>query len=233
MKKRIYKSFIQVLPLLISAILLSAPLSAQKVMKSDLEKKEVTPLYNGTSIGLDIFGIGSKLFGGDFLSSEVSIDVNLKNKFFPVLEVGYGTTNTTGDENGIQYKSSAPFARIGMNYNTMSKGKSASFLYVGLRYGFSAFKYDVQAPPLSDGIWPGALTFKYTDEKSHAQWLEFVVGVKAQIYKNFEMGWALRYKYRLSAKENPNSSPWYIPGFGSNSSSKFGVTYNLIYKLPF
>lgn len=201
-------------------------------MKKDLEKKEKTPLYNGTSIGLDVYGIGSKLFGSDFISSEVSVDVNLKYKIYPVIELGYGTTNTTNDE-GLHYKSSAPFARIGFNYNTMSKKKSDSYLFVGLRYGFTSFKYDVNAPALVDGIWPGEIPFSYTGEKSNAQWFEVVMGVRAQVFKSFQMGWALRYRSRMSVKDNPNTSPWYIPGFGTNKGTTLGVTYNLIYKLPF
>lgn len=201
-------------------------------MKKDLEEKEKTPLYNGITIGVDAYGIGAKFFGSDFLSSEVSIDVNLKHRFFPVIELGYGTTDTTNDE-GIHYKSSAPFGRIGLNYNTMYKKKSDSYLFVGLRYGFTAFKYDVSAPNINDGIWPGEIPFNYSGEKSNAQWLELVVGVRAQVIKNFQMGWTLRYRNRLSVKENPNTDAWYIPGFGTNKKTILGVTYNLIYKLPF
>ena len=32
------------------------------------EPKEIVPLYNGTYIGVDLYGIGSKLLGGDLLS---------------------------------------------------------------------------------------------------------------------------------------------------------------------
>lgn len=71
-------------------------------------KEEVHyPLYNGMSVGLDLWGIGSSVFGGDFLSSEVAVDVNLKNRFFPIAELGYGSTDTWSDK-GIHYKSNAP-----------------------------------------------------------------------------------------------------------------------------
>lgn len=51
------------------------------------EPKEEVPLYNGTYIGVDLYGLGSKLFGSDFLSSEVDIVVNLKNMFLPTAEI--------------------------------------------------------------------------------------------------------------------------------------------------
>ena len=118
-------------------------------------KEEVHyPLYNGMSVGLDLWGIGSSVFGGDFLSSEVSVDVNLKNRFFPIAELGYGSTDTWSDK-GIHYKSNAPYFRIGMDYNTLYKKQHGHMLLVGLRYGVSSFKYDVDALGLDDPIYGG------------------------------------------------------------------------------
>ena len=102
---------------LISLLLLfciGLPLLAQQqrpaqTPKRDQKKKEVAeidtiPLYNGTYVGVDLYGIGSKLLGGDFMSSEVSVAVNLKNKFIPTIEFGMGGTDTWS-ETGIHYKS--------------------------------------------------------------------------------------------------------------------------------
>lgn len=46
--------------------------------------------YNGMYVGVDLFGLGSKLFGGDFLSFEVNVRVNLKKKFIFIVEIGFG-----------------------------------------------------------------------------------------------------------------------------------------------
>lgn len=59
------------------------------------------PLYNGISVSVDLWGPGSKLFGSDFFSSEVAVDVNLKNRFFPIVELGYGNTDTWSDKEYI------------------------------------------------------------------------------------------------------------------------------------
>ena len=44
--------------------------------------------------------------------SEVAVDGNLKNRFFPIAELGYGSTDTWSDK-GIHYTSNAPYFRIG------------------------------------------------------------------------------------------------------------------------
>lgn len=64
-------------------------------------KADTIPFYNGTYVGVDLFGLGSKLLGGDFLSSEVNVRVNLKKKFIPTVEIGFGQTDTWSDTGTI------------------------------------------------------------------------------------------------------------------------------------
>lgn len=226
--------------------LVCLPAGAQSKPK-EKEPAVIFPLYNGVTVGVDIFGLGSNLLGSDFLSSEVAVEVDLKHRFFPIVEIGYGKTDAF-DEKGIIYKSSAPYFRIGMNYNTMFKKGKESFLYVGFRYAMSSFKYDIKSDILQDNIWGGTIgntnltdytwggaivPYDHKGMKGSMKWLEFVVGVRAHIYKSFYMGWAIRYKNRLSSSADEYGDPWYVPGFGAFNSSKLGMTYSIIYKLPF
>ena len=89
-------------------MLLYSPTLAAQEKKTTIEEEKV-PFYQGTTIGVDIFGLGSKIFGGDITSTEISVEVNLKNRYVPVAEIGYGTTDTTDDGTNIHYKASAPY----------------------------------------------------------------------------------------------------------------------------
>lgn len=221
--------------------------SSAKVKKE--EKKDdapVYPLYNGIDVGVDLWGLGSKAFGSNFLSSEVAVDVNLKNRFFPVVELGHGSTDSWSDE-GIHYKSSAPFFRIGLDYNAFYKKKFQHKLLAGLRYGFSSFSYDIESlsindpvygggihnPNLPDEIWGGTIPFKHEGMKGNMQWLEICLGIRAHIWKDLYMGWTARYRFRLSASPDRYGDPWYVPGFGEYKSKVLGITYTITYKLPF
>lgn len=215
------------------------------------EKKETKdevkfPLYNGVSVGLDLWGIGSKVLGGDFLSPEIVADVNLKNRYFPTVEIGFGTTDAWNDK-GIHYKTGAPYFRIGMDYNALYKKKHGNMLLVGLRYGVSSFKYDVEAlaiddpiyggivgnPNLEDEIWGGSIPYSHKGMKGSMQWLEFGVGIRAHVWEAIHMGLSLRFKFKMSASTDKYGDPWYVPGFGKYGSNTMGVTYTIIYKLPF
>lgn len=204
------------------------------------------PLYNGVSVGIDLWGIGSKLLGGDFLSSEVVASVDLKHRFFPTVEVGYGKTDEW-NETGIHYKSGAPYFRIGMDYNALYKKKHGQMLLVGLRYGRSSFTYDVDVPGvddpiyggtpmnpnMTDDIWGGTVPCNHTGMKGSMQWLEFGVGIRAHVWRSLYMGWGLRFRYKLSGTTGENGDPWYVPGFGKYGNNTLGVQYTITYKLPF
>lgn len=222
----------------------------QKKEKKEPKKLEPTemeyPLYNGVSVGIDLWGIGSKLLGGDNLSAEVCASVNLYNRFLPTAEIGYMRSNVDGDI-ATRYKTQAPYFRIGLDYNALYKRKHGHMITVGLRYAATSFKYDIQAlgiddpiyggtvgnPSLEDDIWGGSLPYNHTGMKGSMQWIEFCAGLRARITPDLYMGWALRFKYKLSATTGQYGDPLYVPGYGKYGSNTVGVTYTIIYKLPF
>ena len=127
----------------------------KKQKKKEKKPTEVDyPLYNGFSVGMDLWGLGGKVFGSDFLSSEVAVDVDLKHRYFPVAEIGFGATDAWSDQ-GIHYKSSAPYLRIGMDYNTLFRKAHGHQLRVGLRYATSSFDYDIRSLGVNDPIYGG------------------------------------------------------------------------------
>ena len=223
-------------------MLSSLPLQAQEQGQQTTQNKPLTdeewkamPLYQGTMLGIDVAGLAGKALGNDVTSSEVIVTANLKNRFFTVAEIGYGTIDTTDEETSIHYKTSAPYFRVGVDYNVFyRKPYLPGYFTVGLRYGFSSFKYDVKAPDLTDPNWGHtSVPVSYEGVKSNAGWAELVVGMKTNVCKGFYMGFSVRYRSRLSLTKHENSEPYYIPGFGKGGKTNFGITYNLIYKLPF
>ena len=132
------------------------------------------------------------------------------------------------------------------NEEIRKKKEKNSYLYAGLRYAFSSFKYDVSTlpandpiwgdvignPSLEDDYWGGSVPFSHLGMKGSVQWLEIVLGVKVRIYKNFNMGWSVRMKYKTKASIGEYGAPWYVPGYGKYKSNNMGITYSLIYKLP-
>jgi hypothetical protein len=58
--------------------------------------------------------------------------------------------------------------------------------------------------------------------------LEAVVGIDAQIFGPFHLGWSVRYKRRIAHSKHDFGNTWYVPGFGTDDDTKLGVTFNVI-----
>ena len=221
--------------ILLSSLLLTLLPCTINAQEKKNEEKEGTFAFKGISLSTDIFGYMSS-FLDDGMSGEIAIEANLGNRFFPIIEAGYGSIDITDENFGIHYKSAAPYMRAGLNYNfSYQEGKTLrpNYVYGALRFGCSKMKYDVSSPPLHDPIWGGEVPYSFSDVNGFASWIELGVGVSAKIWKNFRMGWCVRYKARVNATKSHNSKIGYIPGFGTNRHTRFGATYSLIYEIPF
>ena len=195
------------------------------------EEKPLMDFFQGFSLSADIFPLGQKILS-DYGGIEGQIKLNLLNTYFPAIEIGYGNCNHTDGNTKIQYKTSAPFIRIGCDYNLLKNKFQDNLLYVGARYGFSAFKFDISGPELTDPIWGGSEPFSYHGINTTSHWFEILIGAQVKIYKGFHMGWSVRYKHEVNTSKNEYAKPYYIPGYGTTTnSSAWGASYYLIFDL--
>lgn len=219
----------------------TAKTATQQVVKQTtaladtLKKEKKTPFISGAAVSVDMCGLIMKAMGSRFSNMEASARLNFKEKYFPIFELGLGDCTREGEENNNKFTTTAPYFRVGMDYNVFYlKPYLPGYFTVGVRYGFSSFKYDVQAPPLTDPNWGGTtVPVSYSGVKTNAGWGELVAGIKALVFKDFYMGFSVRYRVRMNMTKHENSEPDYIPGYGKGKKTGFGVTYNFVYKLPF
>ena len=214
--------------LLISSVVLVLPCNGQSHKHKDVLLKDTVPLVVEKQVFFNVAGVVLWQFS-DYGEVEGGVRLNLKGKYFPVVEAGLGMCDKTHDETDIHYKTSAPFARVGMDYNFMKNKMSTNRIYGGVRFGYTSFKYDMDAPPLDDPYWSGGqLDFNFRDVKCNASWCEFVFGLETKIWQRLSLGWTARYKRRLSHKVSDVGKAWYIPGYGENDGHLFNGTFNVV-----
>ncbi|MBO4664815.1 MAG: hypothetical protein J5663_10460 [Bacteroidaceae bacterium] len=196
-------------------------------------EEEEPPLmfFQGFTLSFDILGAGMRAMSSNG-SLEAALRLNLKNTYFPIAELGVANCNKTDDNTNIHYVTSAPYFRIGFDYNVLKDKRQDNRLFVGARYGISTFNYDVQGPKQIDPIWGGEHDFALNGINCTSQWLEICFGCQVKVWSSFHMGWSIRYKSELSSSNSDNSKPYYIPGYGTTTTgSCWGGTYNLIFDL--
>lgn len=198
---------------------------------TDALAQKAAPVFGGVAVSADLVGVAMKLLRSDYSQMEVAARLNFKEKYFPVFELGYGESDYEGADTRNTFKTSAPYFRIGLDYNFTKKWYTGNRLYAGIRYAFTSFDYDISAPGFTDPVWNNEVPFVYNNLHANSHWGEVVFGLETRIWKIFHLGWNLRYKMRFRHKESNYGTPWYVPGFGKYGNSCIGGTFNFIFDI--
>ena len=175
----------------------------------------------------------STLLSKDVYSVEAGAQINLKNKYLPIVELGYASVNKTSLED-IRFKTNGFFGRVGMDFNLVKKKKdgklSPNLFLMGLRLGMTNATYSINNMVITNDYWGGNQTLPESKLTPTKIWFELVFGIRVKVVDNIYMGWSLRNKHLLTTDKVGDMSPWYIPGYGKNASSNWGFSYTVGYK---
>ena len=214
---------------LLCSLLPAMQTAAQK--RPRVAEPDTTALFRGLSLSVDLFGAAQRQLS-DYGQYEAALHVNLKDRYFPVLEMGVGDSDHEDDAvTGLSTKARAPYGRIGCDFNVMKNKHDDYRIYIGLRYAFTSFKFDVSHPGVTDPVWGGEATYQVTDEKCSCHWAEGVFAVDAKIYGPVRLGWSVRYRRRIAMSDVSTGDVWYVPGYGRSGKSRLGGTFNLTFEL--
>lgn len=185
------------------------------------------PLYRGFQVKADLVGLIQRAVS-DYGQLEAGVRVNLKDKYFPTVELGLGTADHHDIVTQTGYKTSAPYLKMGVDFNIMKNKHDIYRVYAGARYALTYFKFDLSHPDLIDPVWGGRSPFRFASIKANCHWLELLAGVDARIWGPVHLGWTARYQRRLVHNDGSLGNTWYVPGFGKQGGSRIGGTFELM-----
>ncbi len=189
------------------------------------------PLLYAAAVGVDIWDPLMRVFGQHYGLVEFSGELNLHNRYIPVVEVGLGQSSYTPDDNNYTYKVPlTPYFRIGCNYNFNSNPDYMAF--AGVRFGWSHFNYEVNNVHLSSDYWGESTTFNLPKQTASVTYMQILFGIRVKVFGPISMGWCLRYKAKLKESKATYGRPWDIPGYGSRNGAITG-SFSITYTLPF
>ncbi|MFV0392096.1 MAG: DUF6048 family protein [Paludibacteraceae bacterium] len=192
------------------------------------------PLFQGFFVEVDVAPlIENNLINKYAYSYQGNLMINLRNRFFPLVEVGYGGGEQT-NSTGIYFKSSGVFEKIGIDLRLLKPKPEATiknnYLLGGVRIGMSHFNYTLNNAILTDPYWGETQTLNQNDLSVTKLWFEIVAGLRVSVHKNIYMGWNIRNKRLLSKVPEGQTTPWYIPGYGIGNSAIWGFSYIVGYR---
>lgn len=188
-------------------------------------------MFCGVSVGVDVAGAVMAQVA-KFGQYEVDARLNFKQRYFGAFEVGVGVSDHTNSRTDQHYKVNSPYFRVGADYNLAKNPVSGNRIYVGVRYGFSSFSYDLSGPSIIDESWGGAMPYQFNGLHSRMHWGEAVVGLEGRLWRFIHVGWTGRCKARFAQKKSPHGAAYYVPGYGDNSDKTcFGGSFSVIFDI--
>lgn len=199
----------------------------------------------GLRAGIDLSKLVLTLIDGDYTGLELVGDYRLTRKLYLAAEIGNETkTQQESLYSTLLYnfKTSGSYIKAGVDLNTYENWFGMNnAITIGGRYAVSSFSQTLNhyslynsnhlyQPDFLEGAEPG-------QEFSglNASWLEFVVGLKVELFANIYLGMSTRLGFLVSNKESDRFPNLWIPGFNKvTGGSNFGVNYNyaITYFLP-
>lgn len=230
--------------LYINILLFAVTVSAQDIdtIATQQERIEDTvvvkvPEQYGLRVGIDLSKIIRSAFDDTYKGLSVLGDFRIKDNYYLAAELGTETKDAV--ENTFDATVKGSYITAGFNYNAYENWTGMSnLIYAGVRVGYSRFNTDLNSYTIytTNTFFPPDVrkeTRSY-DALSGA-WLEFQLGVQAELFSNLYLGINVQLKSLVSQKEPEGFGNLYIPGFNKvTTDNKFGAGYGytLMYLIP-
>lgn len=215
--------------------LLPAKANAQEreMVKTAMEKlnEDSIAFLRGVSVSVDLFSAVQRQVS-DYGQYEASLRVNLRDRYFPVIELGLGDAKHDQDiVSGIEASTRAPYGRVGCDFNIMKNKHDDYRIYLGVRYAYTKFDFDVKRDDVTDPVYGGTAHYGFDAEKCYYHWMELGFTVDAKIAGPVRLGWSVRYRRRLVSDEGNAGNVWYVPGFGKAGKDCIGGMFWLSFEI--
>ncbi|MCB0371875.1 MAG: hypothetical protein KDD31_02565 [Muricauda sp.] len=214
----------------------------------DLQPKDTVEYKDqyGLRVGADLSRLVMSFLDEDYTGLELVGDYRLTHKLYLAAEIGNETKaqkETLNNTLVYDFETSGSYIKAGVEVNTYENwfGMNNSITFGG-RYAVASFSQTLNDYSIYDSnrfynedFLPGAEPGQKFEGLS-ASWLEFVVGIKAELFANLYVGMSARMGFLITNKEDERFPNLWIPGFNKvTEGSNFGVGYNysISYLIPF
>lgn len=197
-----------------------------------IKAQDTIPIPLKIRIGADVVGPAIYYSDKNIFNTEAYVSVDLNEKRSAVLAGGY--LNYKYSQYNYSYLDNGIFIKAGIDFNLLKPDKSLGKYWtgIGLRYGLSRFSSET--PAYSQENYWGTVSGSIPTRTTWGHFIEIAPGVRAEIFKNFSMGWSLSLRMLVHSGGGKDLKPVYFPGFGNASNTiNAGISYFLVWNIPY
>jgi hypothetical protein len=126
------------------------------------------------------------------------------------------------------------FVRTGLDFNLLKPDKAFGKYWagIGLRYGLSVFNSEV--PSFQQENYWGTTSSSIAQKTNWGHFIEASPGVRAEVFRNFSMGWTISLRMLIYTGTGKDLRPIYFPGFGNGGKTfSAGLNYFIVWNIPY
>jgi len=221
--RKIFGYFINIL------MLLSA---GSFIVRAQTEPPDTVEIPLKIRIGAEVTGPVIYLTDNNNLNAEGFISADLNERWGVFLGAGYSDFRYS--QYNYEYLSKGLFLKAGVDINFLRPEKAMGKYWagIGLRYGLSSFTYEVPVFEF-ENYW-GTITSSIPSSDYLGHYLEASPGFKAEMFRNFSMGWSVNIRRLIYTGAGKDLRPIYFPGYGSGGETiSYGISYYLMWNIPY
>ncbi len=182
----------------------------------------------GIRVGADLSRLARSFYEKDYRGLELVADYRLSKKIFIAGEIG--NEDLTDNEAQLSYTTKGSYFKAGFDFNAYDNWLDMeNMIYAGVRYSVSTFSQQLNSYDIyNTNPYFGENTLEPNQKFDGltAHWVEFVAGVKAEIFSNLFLGFSVRLNYLVSNQKPEGFDNLYIPGFNRTYDGNFGAGFN-------
>ena len=183
-------------------------------------------------VGLEVSGPAIYFTDKNILNVEGYISADINEKTAVSLNAGY--LNYKYSQYNYEYLNKGAFIKAGIDFNLLKPDKAQGKYWagIGLRYGLSLFNSEF--PSFKKENYWGVTTSSIPKNTYWGHFIEASPGVRAEIFKNFSMGWAVSLRMLIYTGTGKDLRPIYFPGFGNGGKTvTTGLSYFMVWNIPY
>jgi len=194
--------------------------------------QDTIPITLKIKIGIEASGPMIYYADKKILNTEGYISVDLNEKRSATIAAGF--LRYKFSQYNYQYLNNGSYIKAGMDFNFLKPDKAQGkyFIGVGLRYGLSRFSSETPSFEITN-YW-GTTTSSLPVRNYWGHFLELAPGVRAEVLKNFTLGWSINIRKLIYTSTGNDLKPVYFPGYGDGSKSiTAGLSYYIVWNIPY
>jgi len=197
-----------------------------------VQAQDTIPIPLKIKVGMEVSGPAIYYSDKNILNAEGYISVDLNEKRAVMFAAGY--LNYKYSQYNYTYLNKGSFIRAGIDFNLLKPDKSLGKYWagIGLRYGLSRFNSEV--PSFEKENYWGITTSSIAKRTNWGHFVEVSPGVRAEIFRNFSMGWSISLRMLIYTGAGKDLRPVYFPGFGDGTKTiSAGMSYFIVWNIPY